>query len=219
MQQPIITTPTTPAAEPKIFPSSSQIASTAFGSPPAHIRVFQDALPSAMLASIARSNVMTMRRWMPLPTEPNLSFHLSSLDDGTRTVPNLRPFDAAIQRLRSLVVPSGARCMGVEWRIERADSDDLHYTKDEELFSLTGRIIHPLFSSVIYLSSEGGPTSIVLENDKRIRIHPHKNRFLVFPGHLLNGTPATKVLRLNWWRSRPLNMQAGSIGELIAQPN
>ena len=101
----------------------------------------------------------------------------------------------------------------------------LHFDKDETLAKQSGVLRFPAYSSVLYLTDEGGPTLVVdrqrvgeREVEIRYTSMPSANAFLVFPGHLLHGVLAEPErvgtsdgasrrrisLLMNWWTTRPL---------------
>eukprot|EP01050_Picozoa_sp_SAG11_P006390 SAG11_NODE_493_length_8965_cov_4.112339_7_plen_178_part_00 len=125
---------------------------------------------------------------------------------------------------------------GCEWWVQRFDPKDelsFHLDKDEcaaAAASRTGQqlLLHPALSSVLYLSSAGGPTCVLPhyavpdeEADTEVMlltdavgeldlVPPAPNGFLAFQGNLMHGVlPAHEsqgggaerlTLLVNWWR-------------------
>lgn len=137
----------------------------------------------------------------------------------------------AASRLFRLVAAT-KECAGVEWWVRLRPADvpmGFHFDKDESLIRLTGRMRHPAYSSVLYLTDAGGPTIVVdqsVSSDGRklrppkavlgVLSEPRRNGFLVFPGQLRHavvagerldqhGTKSVKrgSLLMNWWPERP----------------
>jgi hypothetical protein len=104
-------------------------------------------------------------------------------------------------------LPSKAGISGVEWWIGRMRTThvplDFHHDRDVRLFEETGRIRHPRWSSVLFLSSVRGGSLLVTDQRLRRRgselvlvpsearrfatVRPELNRFVVFPGDLCHG--------------------------------
>lgn len=139
---------------------------------------------------------------------------------------------AAASKLSRLLAAAQG-CCGVEWWVRLKPSDmpmQFHFDKDESLFRLTGRMRHPLFAGVLYLTDTGGPTLIIDQAissdgqrllphkaDQAVLSHPRQNCFVMFPGHLRHGIVTDRRLArgcslagnrgsvlLNWWQERPL---------------
>ena len=71
---------------------------------------------------------------------------------------------------------------------------ELHFDVEERTMELTGRVVHPAISSVVYLSEHGDPTIVLDETiDKPLgaqrvfAAHPRERSFLAFDGRLLHG--------------------------------
>lgn len=91
--------------------------------------------------------------------------------------------------------------VGFEWWVHHRPTNaslghNLHFDTDEALLSQEGRITHPVYSSVLYLTGgEKGGATIIFEqtpeattNAERVyKSVPQNNRFLIFPGNLLHG--------------------------------
>jgi len=85
---------------------------------------------------IKKNGSYTTTFWFPVGAEP------------TNVV------EEAIIKLRPLVRP-GPECIGMEWwlgRLKYGESLGLHFDRDLSLQHQTGRIVHPLWSSILYLN-------------------------------------------------------------------
>jgi hypothetical protein len=111
--------------------------------------------------------------------------------------------EAAALALRPRI-PPGRRVVGVEWWLSRMRTSDVqvdfHRDRDERLALLTGRIVHPRWSSVFFLNRcRGGLLAVtdeppcednpalaprVLDLDL---VRPSPNRFVVFDGRMTHG--------------------------------
>jgi hypothetical protein len=133
-------------------------------------------------------------------------------------------------------LPPGKRVIGVEWWLSRMRTTDVrvdfHQDRDERFALRTGELVHPRWSSVLFLNRcKGGllATTDALPNphnpsDAPDRVDfdliaPAPNRFVVFDGRLTHGVldannqiperslPGRPPLRLtvifNWWHRRP----------------
>ena len=142
--------------------------------------------------------------------------------------------EQAILALRERVhVPAVA---GVEWWLSRMRTSDVqvdfHRDRDEALFRRTGRVAHPVVSSVLFLNRCRGGLLAVVDappNDANPAcapdgldadlVKPWPNRFAVFAGDATHGvldanddvprrrlptpTPLRLALVMNWWKRRP----------------
>jgi hypothetical protein len=155
--------------------------------------------------------------------------------------PRALPEEAALALLSRL--PTGRRIVGVEWWLSRMRTTDVqvdfHQDRDERLALRTGRLIHPRWSSVLFLNRcRGGllaVTDALPEEDNPSKapdrldldlVAPRPNRFAVFAGSLTHGVldsrnqipegarGGTGPLRLavifNWWHRRPEEVPAWS---------
>ena len=76
----------------------------------------------------------------------------------------------------------------------RSWGHELHFDVEERTMEITGRVVHPAVSSVVYLSEHGDPTIVLDETiDKPLgaqrvfAAHPRERSFLAFDGRLLHG--------------------------------
>jgi hypothetical protein len=119
--------------------------------------------------------------------------------------------EEAISRLCPLARP-GRRCTGVEWwlgRLPYGQSLPLHFDRDMALEKRTGRTVHPLQSSILYLNRfPSSPTVIldqVLSRDRKSlsppvaksgrAVPPVPNQYVVYPGNLYHGVMAGQAAR------------------------
>lgn len=135
--------------------------------------------------------------------------------------------EQAILRLRPLI-PQAKHVRGVEWWLSRMFPTnvrvDFHQDRDEVLARTTGKVVHPVFSSVLFLNRVRGgalavaPSCSPLEVDFDLAA-PRPNRFVCFDGSLTHGVldsnnqiplglkSGPSRLRLaiimNWWQRRP----------------
>ncbi len=133
-------------------------------------------------------------------------------------------------------LPGGRRVVGVEWWLSRMRTTDVqvdfHQDRDERLALRTGKLIHPRWSSVLFLNrTRGGLLAVTKQkpndaNDSKAPdvidfdlVAPKPNRFVVFDGALTHGVldannqipsgklpgnpPLRLTLVLNWWHKRP----------------
>ena len=104
-------------------------------------------------------------------------------------------------------MPDRARLLGVEWWLGRMPTTDVplefHHDRDLKLFERSGRLSHPLWSSVFFLNRVRGGSLFVTDQrlvhrgtDYRLvpqtarefaSVRPAPNRFVRFPGRLLHG--------------------------------
>lgn len=131
-------------------------------------------------------------------------------------------------------VQPGAHCVGMEWWIGRLRHDEklrYHFDRDMTIRKKTGRFVHPMHASILYLNeSPASPTTIldqIISPDGksrvptrptvRDRIPAEPNRYVIFPGNLrhgvlprssgnANGTtdPYRLTFLVNFWDRRPL---------------
>eukprot|EP00884_Botryococcus_braunii_P016471 jgi/Botrbrau1/3507/Bobra.341_2s0036.1 len=122
---------------------------------------------------------------------------------------------------------------GVEWWVQVYQPGRglaFHFDKDEKLFKNEGRMVHPIFSSILYLYGEEtapplGATVVVDQvydahrrrlvpsNPQRSALLvPRANRFAIFDGRLAHGVldwgsgAPRMTLLFNWWSHQPLGV-------------
>ena len=120
------------------------------------------------------------------------------------------------------------------WVQSRSQTENInfHYDKDESIASNKHYLVHPILSTVLYLTDEGSPTVILNQTspDGNIEIpivpqqgyfiYPKKNRYMIFAGDLQHGVCGTCnyylmndkkrkndkkriTLLVNWWDQKP----------------
>ena len=126
-------------------------------------------------------------------------------------------------------------CIGGEWWFNIRPANTAmqgHFDKDESVLKVKGEFVHPVRSSVYYLTDRGVPTMIYnvpswellgyLKDEKRpfetCSIPPKKNRYAIFDGSLFHGAAYVEnsftkleldpnqpriVLAVNWWKKKP----------------
>jgi len=119
--------------------------------------------------------------------------------------------EEVIERLRPVVRPSRG-CVGVEWwlgRLPYGRSLPLHFDRDMTLEKRTGRVVHPQWSSILYLNRfPSSPTVIlhqVLGRDRKSLVpavprygkvvRPVPNQYVVYRGDLYHGVVASGASR------------------------
>lgn len=185
------------------------------------VRIYRDALPAHFFSQLAeflrapsKEQLDGRTYWFPLGIAPRMLI------------------EEAIHQLRPVARP-GSRCVGAEWWVRREppwSGQVLHFDKDELLLKRDGRVLHPLFASVLYLNDLGGGTLIAdqtlssdgkllpPEAEKAVSISPNPNQYAVFPGNRLHGVIAGRkhmtalpkariTLLINWWTQRPLGVE------------
>lgn len=135
-------------------------------------------------------------------------------DDATYWKTFWFPLDAVAEALPEQLalrlarhVPNRDRIVGVEWWLGRMRTTDVpldfHHDRDLALFEATGRVSHPLWSSVYFLNAVRGGSLLVtdqrlvrrgdeyrlspLEATTFASVRPAPNRFVRFPGRYLHG--------------------------------
>ena len=114
--------------------------------------------------------------------------------------------EECVSKLCTLVRP-GPKCIGMEWwlgRLKYGESLPFHTDRDRSLRKLTGQIVHPLWSSILYLNRfPSSPTVVydqVLGPDGESWVPPKPksgraldavpNHYAVFRGDLRHGVVA-----------------------------
>src|SRR5262245_12349824 len=163
------------------------------------ITLFIDELPKPLFSRVVRAirAVGTERMedmgsysttfWLPLGAKP------------TNIV------EQCVIKLCAMVQP-GPACIGMEWwlgRLKMGESLPFHTDRDRSLRKLTGQIVHPLWSSILYLNRFPSSPTIVFDQvlapdgswippqrpaGKALEAIP--NHYVVFRGDLLHGVVA-----------------------------
>jgi hypothetical protein len=114
--------------------------------------------------------------------------------------------EECVSRLRTLVRP-GPQCVGMEWwlgRLKYGESLPFHTDRDRSLRKQTGEVVHPLWSSILYLNhfpcsptivldqvlSPDGKSWIPPEPKHGRSLDPIPNDYVVFRGDLRHGVVA-----------------------------
>jgi hypothetical protein len=146
--------------------------------------------------------------------------------------------EQAILELRPLV-PLRRGLAGVEWWLSRMRTTDVqvdfHHDRDEKLALRGGPLVHPRFTSLLYMNRvRGGALAVTkappCEDNPSLApdthdfdlVAPRPNRFTWFRGELTHGVldannqipngklPGTSRLRvtlvMNWWSQRPTDI-------------
>ncbi len=189
------------------------------------VRIEDGALPAALFSRLARAVRALGAENLGRTYQTTFWFDL-----GAPAALTERAILALRERVR---VPAVA---GVEWWLSRMRTSDVrvdfHRDRDEALFRRTGRVAHPVVSSVLFLNRcRGGLLAVVdappnaanpacapdvLDADL---VKPWPNRLAVFAGDVTHGvldangdvprhrlptpTPLRLALVMNWWKRRP----------------
>jgi hypothetical protein len=146
--------------------------------------------------------------------------------------------EEAILALRPRVVRH-LRIAGVEWWLSRMYTTDVrvdfHQDRDEKLALRGGPLVHPRFTSLLFMNSVRGGAlavtkalpcednpSLAPDTEDFDLVMPKPNRFVYFRGDLTHGVldannqiptgklPGTSRLRvtlvMNWWSQRPMDL-------------
>jgi len=136
-------------------------------------------------------------------------------------------------------VPLKGRIAGVEWWLSRMRTTDVqvdfHQDRDEKLALRGGPLVHPRFTSLLFMNRVRGGAlavtsappcednpSLAPDTDDFDLISPKPNRFVCFRGDLTHGVldarnqipdgklPGSSRLRvtlvMNWWHQRPTDL-------------
>src|SRR6266850_3158882 len=126
--------------------------------------------------------------------------------------------EEALIKLRPLVRP-GRQCIGMEWwlgRLSYGESLGLHFDRDLSLQHQTGRIVHPLWSSILYLNWFASSPTLILDQtlgpDGKSMSPPEAifgraidaipNAYVAFRGNLRHGVVVNGVRRKPAGKSR-----------------
>jgi hypothetical protein len=176
------------------------------------INLFEDALPNPLfrllagaVRAVGTERIENMGSynttfWFPLGAKPT----------------NIA--EESVSKLCALVRP-GPKCVGMEWwlgRLKYGESLPFHTDRDRSLHKQTGQIVHPLWSSILYLNRYPSTPTIVLDQvlgpDGKSWVPPKPksgmsldavpNDYAVFRGDLRHGVVANGVPRKPPGRSR-----------------
>ena len=193
------------------------------------ISLFEDALPQPLFRRLASAVREVGTEGMEGMGSYSTTFWLPR---GARPA---NVVEEAVVKLCALVRP-GPRCIGMEWwlgRLKHGESLPFHTDRDRSLRKQTGQIVHPLWSSILYLNRfPSSPTVVfdqVLSPDGKSWVPPEPtfgksleavpNHYAVFRGDLRLGvtpngedhrgkTKRSPELRLtllvNYWDRRPM---------------
>tara|TARA_B100000214_G_scaffold63526_2_gene41744 strand:+ start:959 stop:1792 length:834 start_codon:yes stop_codon:yes gene_type:complete len=110
---------------------------------------------------------------------------------------------------------------GIEWWSQVRDTKEdivFHYDKDEGTASVYQKFIHPIKTTITYLTNVGGPTAILNDEnyDNGYLSFPKVNKHIVVDGHLFHGVigPLNKIkptkdsnritLVVNYYEKKPI---------------
>src|SRR5205085_10502512 len=175
------------------------------------INLFEDALPTSLFRRLARAVQAVGNERMQDMGSYSTTFCFPLGAKPANIVEDCLP------KLFALVRP-GPTCIGMEWwlgRLKRGESLPFHSDRDRSLRKQTGQIVHPLWSSILYLNRfPNAPTVIldqVLSADGNSWIPPKPeagrelnaipNHYVTFVGNLRHGVVAQD-------NGRPGNAQA-----------
>jgi len=164
------------------------------------INLFADALPKALFRRLAHAVEAVGTERMEDMGSYNTTFWFPLGGEPTNIV------EECVSRLCQAVRP-GAGCIGMEWwlgRLKYGESLPFHTDRDRSLRKQTGEIVHPLWSSILYLNRfPSSPTIVydqVLARDGESWIPPRPkagksleavpNHYAVFRGDLRHGVVA-----------------------------
>jgi hypothetical protein len=164
------------------------------------INLFADALPKPLFRRLTRAIEAVGTERMEDMGSYNTTFWFSLGEEPTNIV------EECVSRLCHEVRP-GPKCIGMEWwlgRLKYGESLPFHTDRDRSLRKQTGQIVHPLWSSILYLNRfPSSPTIVydqILAPDGESWIPPRPkagrsleavpNHYVVFRGDLRHGVVA-----------------------------
>ncbi|KAG8466731.1 hypothetical protein KFE25_008110 [Diacronema lutheri] len=164
------------------------------------VRLFADAVPPALASTLCAAFAPGAAFWR------QTGYHTASVEKRYFTffydVRAARPsnaVEALIAHLHPLLARDDVAC--AEWwahtrPVGRHPGHELHYDLEEGVMEASGRVLHPLVSSVVYLSgsAKSGPTIVLDERLDAGQLarrcwlaHPRTRALLTFDGALLHG--------------------------------
>ena len=162
------------------------------------INLFKDALPKPFFRRVVLAvqgvgterieNSYSTTFWLPLGAKP------------------ANIVEECVHKLYTLVRP-GPKCIGMEWwlgRLKYGESLPFHTDRDRSLRKQTGQIVHPLWSSILYLNRFPSAPTVTLDQvlgpDGKSWVPPEAksgsssdpvpNHYAVFRGDLRHGVVA-----------------------------
>jgi hypothetical protein len=176
------------------------------------INLFEDALPKPLFQRLARAVRAVGTEGMEGMGSYNTTFWFP------RDAKPANIVEECVSKLCTLVRP-GPRCIGLEWwlgRLKYGESLPFHTDRDRSLRKQTGQIVHPLWSSILYLNRfPSSPTLVydqVLSPDGKSWVPPEPkfgktldavpNHYATFRGDLRHGVIANGAPQKPSVRSR-----------------
>jgi hypothetical protein len=167
------------------------------------INLFEDALPASLFNRLARAIEAVGVERMEDMGSYSTTFWFPFSTTATNIV------EESIGKLWDLVQP-GPQCIGTEWwlgRLKYGESLRYHTDRDRSLRKQTGQIVHPLWSSILYLNRFPSSPTVVLDQvlspDGQSWVPPHAesgrsldaipNHYVVFRGDLRHGVVANRA--------------------------
>jgi len=161
------------------------------------INLFEDALPAGVFRRLVRAvQAVGTERMEDMGSYSTTFWFPASAAPGNIV-------EESVARLCALVRP-GAACIGMEWwlgRLKYGQSLKFHSDRDRSLRKQTGQIVHPLWSSILYLNhfpssptvifdqvlSPDGNSWIPAQAQSGKTLHAIPNHYVVFRGDLRHG--------------------------------
>lgn len=191
------------------------------------INLFKDALPHQLFRRLVRAVQAVGTERMENMGTYNTTFWFPLGAQVTNIV------ELCVSKLYAFVRP-GPECLGMEWwlgRLKFGEALRFHTDRDRSLRHETGQIVHPMWSSILYLNRFPSSPTIVLDQvlspDGKSWIPPEAssgrsldaipNHYVVFRGDLRHGVVANGAgkesaaasgklrltLLVNYWDRRP----------------
>ena len=176
------------------------------------INLFKDALPTSLFRRLARAIQAVGTERMENMGTYNTTFWFPIGAAPTNIV------EESISKLCDLVRP-GPKCIGMEWwlgRLKFGEALPFHTDRDRSLRHQTGQIVHPLWSSILYLNRFPSSPTIVLDQvlspDGKSWVPPVAeagrsldavpNHYVAFRGDLRHGVVANGTTKRQFGRPR-----------------
>jgi hypothetical protein len=167
------------------------------------INLFKDALPNQLFRRLAHAVRAVGTERMENMGSYNTTFWFPIGAKPTNIV------EQCVSKLYALVRP-GPKCIGMEWwlgRLKFGQALPFHTDRDRSLRHETGQIVHPLWSSILYLNRFPSSPTVVLDQvlspDGKSWIPPEANsgrsldavpnHYVAFRGDLRHGVVANEA--------------------------